>query len=168
MSVQTIENFLDKNFFKELQKVIIESDFSWFKRKSMVTNTENNLGYFCHSFFHNNSINSKYFFIVKPILKILNCVVIINIRANLLLKRSEFKSNYHIDRWGFNKPKHKTAIFYVNTNNGHTLFKNNNKKIKCVENKLIIFDSKLSHKAVLQTDKDKRIVINFNYFDSDL
>ena len=51
MSVQTIENFLDKNFFKELQKVIIESDFSWFKRKSMVTNTENNLGYFCHSFF---------------------------------------------------------------------------------------------------------------------
>ena len=112
--------------------------------------------------------NSKYFFIVKPILKILNCVVIINIRANLLLKRSEFKSNYHIDRWGFNKPKHKTAIFYVNTNNGHTLFKNNNKKIKCVENKLIIFDSKLSHKTVLQTDKDKRIVINFNYFDSDL
>jgi hypothetical protein len=165
--MKVIDSALKKEDLSILGNIINSIDFPWYYNNYQVPE-EKDSSFLFHSFFHSNGINSKYFFIVKPILKILNCVVIINIRANLLLKRSEFKSNYHIDRWGFNKPKHKTAIFYVNTNNGHTLFKNNNKKIKCVENKLIIFDSKLSHKTVLQTDKDKRIVINFNYFDSDL
>lgn len=164
--MKVINNTLKKEDLSVLKNTINAIDFPWYYSNYQVTEKKDS-SFLFHSFFHSNSINSKYFFIVKPILKILNCVVIINIRANLLLKRSEFKSSYHTDKWGFNKPKHKTAIFYVNTNNGYTLFKNN-KKIECVENKLIIFDSKLSHKAALQTDEDKRIVINFNYFDSNL
>ena len=50
----------------------------------------------------------------------------------------------------------------MNTNNGHTLLKNKI-KIKAEENKLLIIDTKTPHAAVSQTDKDRRIVINFNY-----
>jgi hypothetical protein len=61
--------------------------------------------------------------------------------------------------------KHKTAIFYINTNNGYTEF-NDGTKVDSVENRMLIFPSKLSHRAVAQTDEDQRIVINFNYFDN--
>ena len=72
------------------------------------------------------------------------------------------KSNWHID---FDKlkltPKSKTAIYYVNTNNGYTIFKN--KKIRSEANKMIVFNGDTMHKVKYQTEKDARIVINFRY-----
>ena len=37
-------------------------------------------------------------------------------------------------------------------------------KIDCEENKLVVFNTQLKHRIVSQTDKTKRVVINFNYF----
>jgi hypothetical protein len=71
----------------------------------------------------------------------------------------QYKSDYHVD---FEYPC-KTAILYLNTCNGYTEF-NKKTKIKCEENKILIFDSNIEHCAVSQTDAEKRIVINFNYF----
>ena len=36
--------------------------------------------------------------------------------------------------------------------------------IKCQENKMVVFDSRIEHSAVAQTDTDQRVVINFNGF----
>jgi len=55
-----------------------------------------------------------------------------------------------------------TAIFYINTNNGWTNFKNGD-KVESVENRLVIFDSNLEHEGVTCTDEIRRLVINFNY-----
>ena len=57
-----------------------------------------------------------------------------------------------------------TAIYYVNTNNGYTLFKDGNLKVDSVGNRIVIFDSCKLHKAVSCTDEKRRVVINFNYF----
>ena len=165
-NIKEHNKILSKDDFVSLQNLITSVDFPWFYSPSQVDDIDSS--YLFHSFFHKNRINSPhYYHIIKPLLDILKPLAIINIRANLLLARTSFKSVYHSDDWGFKKPKHKTAIFYVNTNNGCTVFKNK-EKIKCVENKLIIFPSNMEHKAVAQTDTDTRIVINFNYFDSDL
>ena len=43
------------------------------------------------------------------------------------------------------------------------MFKNN-KKIISEKNKLVIFDGNTEHQSTTCTDKDYRIVINFNYF----
>jgi hypothetical protein len=51
----------------------------------------------------------------------------------------------------------------MNTCNGATIFEKNNSEIKSEENKLIVFDGKLRHKAKSQIDTDRRIVINFNW-----
>ena len=56
----------------------------------------------------------------------------------------------------------KTAIFYLNTNNGYTLFDKGD-KIPSLENRVVEFDSNLKHCAVDHTDTKYRIVINFNY-----
>ena len=56
----------------------------------------------------------------------------------------------------------KTAVFYINTNNGWTEFKKGG-KVKSVANRIVIFDSKLEHSGVTCTDENKRVVMNFNY-----
>ena len=90
-------------------------------------------------------------------------------RKNIYLERAHFIlkdknpsiSGFHTDL----NFKCKTAIYYVNTNNGGTIFRINKKEIKVEseENKIVIFNSKILHAAKSQTDTDTRIVININY-----
>jgi hypothetical protein len=62
---------------------------------------------------------------------------------------------------------HKTAIYYVTANNGYTELKINKKitKIPSVGNTMVQFDSNIKHRAVTQTNADRRVVININYYD---
>ena len=53
-------------------------------------------------------------------------------------------------------------LYSINTNNGFTLFENGD-KVLSKENRAIIFDGKIKHKSVSQTDKKVRINININY-----
>ena len=115
-NIKEYNKILNKNDFASLQNLITSVDFPWFYSPSQVDDIDSS--YLFHSFFHKNRINSPhYYHIIKPVLDILKPLAIINIRANLLLARTSFESVYHSDDWGFKKPKHKTAIFYVNTNN---------------------------------------------------
>ena len=67
--------------------------------------------------------------------------------------------SYHTDN-SFNCT---TAIFYLNTNNGYTKFKDGT-KIESISNRAIYFDSDLMHFGSTCTDKDFRFVLNINYF----
>ena len=163
--MQIIKNFLEKNFFQDLQKLIIESEFAWFQRKTMVTGTTNNLGYFTHSFYNNNQINcDTYFKYIIPILNKLNSKAVIEVRANLTpsVFFKEKNCNFHTDN-SFNC---KTAILYLNTCDGGTEFKINNKIkfIKSEENKIVIFNSNIEHRATTSQNEDFRYILNFNYF----
>ncbi len=163
--MQIIKNFLEKNFFQDLQKLITESEFAWFQRKTMVTGTTNNLGYFTHSFYNNNQINcDTYFKYIIPILNKLNSKAIIEVRANLTpsVFFKEKNCNFHTDN-SFNC---KTAILYLNTCDGGTEFKINNKIkfIKSEENKIVIFNSNIEHRATTSQNEDFRYILNFNYF----
>ena len=82
---------------------------------------------------------------------------------NLITKdtNKQHVSNLHVD---YTIKNCKTAIYYMNTNNGFTYLKaDKDIKVLCEENKIFIFDSKIEHASVSQTDENKRIVINFNY-----
>jgi hypothetical protein len=58
----------------------------------------------------------------------------------------------------------KTAIYYVNTNNGYTLIDSKKRiKVGCEANKILIFNSNIEHAMVSQTDTSRRVVINLNY-----
>ncbi len=56
-----------------------------------------------------------------------------------------------------------TGIFYVNTNNGYTIFEDGT-KIDCVANRMITFPSSMPHSGGTTTDTAMKVVINFNYF----
>jgi hypothetical protein len=152
-------NFLKKEELQSIKNLLLSDNFSWFYSNTQVK-ANKDCSFFFHSFFHNNRVNSNHLDALQPILNNLKPVALINIRANLMVKKPESNSSYHID-----SPGAKTAIFYVNTNNGCTEFKKDKKKIKSVENRILIFPSGLTHRAIGQTDTDRRIVINFNYYD---
>ncbi len=159
--MKEIKNFLPAEEFKELQNLILNFDFPWRIRESM-TDKDNNI-YFTYSFFNENKINSElYNQYIVPILTRLKCNAPIQIRANMCLNKLFKKSGWHTD-YNLNNT---TALFYINNCNGGTEFKIDGKIkfIKPEENKIVIFSSKIEHRACTSTDVDRRYVINFNYF----
>ena len=54
----------------------------------------------------------------------------------------------------------------MNTNDGFTEFKNGD-IIESIANRMVIFDSSLEHTGTSCTNKKRRIVLNFNYFNHD-
>jgi hypothetical protein len=160
MKYQIKDNFLNKNQFNNLKNILMSEELPWFWKENM---TKNDNYFFNHCFYNHGCPQSNLFVEnINPILKKLECKAIIEIRANLMLKKELcYNSNFHCDK-SFDC---KTAILYMNTNNGFTILNEKEKiKIKCVENRMLTFDSKISHAAFSQTDVDRRIVINFNYF----
>ena len=152
------KNFIDKKICKQIKDNMLGANFPWFYRKNQ---TGKDSSFLNHVFFTNNKLNSNLYSLIEPLVKKLNPDKLINIRANLCLKRP-MKSHWHSDFDNLKlTSKSKTAIYYVNTNNGYTVFKN--KKVKSEANKMIIFNGNTQHKVKYQTDRDTRIVINFLY-----
>ena len=152
------KNFVSKEHCNKINKVFLSLDFPWFYLKQQ---TANDSSFMFHCFYRDDQINSSFYYLVEPIINKLNPTKIINIRSALSLKRP-MKSEWHSDFKNRKVvPTSKVAIYYVNTNNGYTAFKN--KKVKCIKNQIAVFDGGLKHQANYQTDTDTRMVINFNY-----
>ena len=102
------------------------------------------------------------------ILKFLNFLDvdgILRVRLNMDLARSDhFSSGFHTDLG--EAFEYKTAIFYFNDCNGFTQFEKDKAPVKSKANRLIIFDGRLRHQGVLQTDTSVRYVLNVNYVSS--
>ena len=61
----------------------------------------------------------------------------------------------------------KTGIFYVNTNNGKTVFEDG-EQITSIANRLIVFPACKIHAGTTHTDVNYRCVINLNWFQGKL
>ena len=102
-----------------------------------------------------------YPFILK-LLSYLRADGILRIRLNMDLPRSEhFETGYHTDLG--EDFEYKTAIFYFNDCNGFTQFEKDKAPVKSKANRLLVFDGRLRHQAVIQTDTSVRYVLNINY-----
>ena len=160
--VKTFEKFLHDDDFYPLRDRLLSDDFNWFHiEKQVAWDTQPFIDYFTHSIYNNHEITSDYYHLIIPFLKKMNVRAIISIRVNLVtMKHERVVSDFHID---YEYKDSKTAIYYLNTNNGYTEFEDGT-KINCDENKLVVFNSQIKHRLASQTDKTKRVVINFNYF----
>ena len=156
-----INNFLEKNYFNKLKKMLHDQVFPWHYHNNMVNDKDE--GYLSHCFFNNNKIYSNDFFMFEHLLDQLKVAALTQLRANLVLsKEKSFESAYHVDNPYKNCT---TAILYFTTCNGKTIFKDRNiTEIESQEYKIVIFDSQTEHKMVSQTNTPKRIVLNLSYF----
>ena len=170
--IQIIDNFLNQDDFEEL-KLFLMSPRSQWRFVHFIAHKDgrdqDKDGYFVHSFTDRDPISFIERFSVSPdyqkvsrlmdcIKKILNYKKILRVRSSLYPRRDNQKPDpFHID-YNFN---HKVCIFYVNTNNGFTLFENG-EKVNSVANRLMIFDGLEKHCSVVQTDTVARYIININ------
>ena len=159
--MKIIDNFVSDIFFNSFKNKILDRDFAWYHQNSKVSDNDNQQQ-FTHVFYQNNSLHTEKvnFELIKPILYTLNVKTLLRVKLNLQIKEDKVKPTlFHTD----NKIKDSTtAIFYLNTNNGKTLFENN-KEVKSVANRVVIFPSYLKHAGTTHTDTKYRIVLNINF-----
>ena len=164
MPQKIINNFLKKeeNFF--IEKTLMDKNFPWFFQKSILDHhLENKKNFhFGHCFYNQidgGTINSDYMYLIKPLIKKLNIKSLVRAKANLKTSNDKHtKGVPHIDQ----KFKCKTAIYYVNSNNGYTMIEK--QKVESVRNRIVIFSTDEMHYGVNCTDEQTRLLINFNYF----
>ena len=162
--VKVVDNLLNPEEFKKINKVLMGSEFPWYFLPDKVSSGDGNFQ-MCHNFILSGKPVSKFLTILDPFIKKLNMKKVIRIKANKTFKKSSnIQSEMHTDVKRKDDEKFKTAVFYCNTNNGSTLFKNG-EKISSKENRAVIFDGKTLHCGVDCTDSLRRVVINFNYID---
>jgi len=160
-----IDNVLKKEDFLAIKNTLEERFFPWFISSILYGELVKNNFQFVHIFYDKFTINSEFYPLLKPIIEVLKPLALIKIKANLLFQESNIlEHGMHVDYYYKNC---KTAIFYVNTNDGYTKFLDGT-KVFSEENKLLIFNTEEKHTGTTCTNTLRRIVINFNYVPKEL
>ncbi len=150
---------MDYFLFLKLKETLNSNYFPWYKSHILEERKDIQM---VHTFYEFDKVLSNDFNLLNPCLELLNINKLIRVKCNLVLKTPQIQEHgFHVDYQM--KEKFRTAILYINTNNGYTIFKEKNKKIKSVQNKLIDFDGNLQHTGTSCTDTPYRMVINFVY-----
>ena len=161
------DNFLPEDAHAMISTTMLSSSFPWYYRDSVLGTSYHTTSIksiddyaFAHIFYNNHSQNSQFYNILDPILRKINPLSILRIKANLYTKTETIlEHDYHTD---YENVKFKTAIYYVNDNNGKTIFKEG-LIVDSVANRYIEFDTDMFHKSTTCTDQRVRCNINFNY-----
>lgn len=167
MNLKIIDNFLDFKNFQIIQDAIYGADLPWFQNRYLVYENEieeNNTWNWqlTHTFYNQNMPRSDKFFLLEPIITRLNPGALVRVKANLIPRTDKIIVHpYHVDIDNF---KGKTAVYYINSNNGYTLFKDGS-NVESIENRMVIFDSILEHTGTSCTNARNRCVINFNFYE---
>ena len=162
--MKIIDNYLDENSFKIISETMSSDMFPWFfndYKTDFDLNDNSVFNYqFTHRFYYNSRVTSKYFdSLLNPILKKINAKALIRIKANLNPVSHELiRYDKHVDQ----AYSCKAAIYYVNSNDGYTMF--DNQKVESKGNRIVFFDSDTLHSCTNSTDCKNRMLLNFNYF----
>lgn len=163
--MNVVDNFLNPDDFKKIQTLLTGPSFPWFLNKGKVDQEtdKKNMFQFTHTFWDNNlgGQTSDLLFELEPLINKIDPSKIYRIKANLTTVTDDILIyGYHTDyQESF---KCTTSVFYVNTNNGFTIFEDG-ERVYSLENRFASFDSTMPHSGSSCTDKNFRCVININY-----
>ena len=165
--ITIIDDFLDKDDFEKLKTFYEGGKVRWSYLPTQVYLYEQEQETFQfvdvvynHETREHTETLHEYF---VPVLKKLNAKALVRLKVNLTtITDKPSKSILHTD---FTDIVCKTAILYINTNNGYTIFENG-VSVNSVANRVVLFDSNLNHTGVSTTDQKVRLVANINYYDN--
>ena len=192
-NIKIEDNFLKQKEFDRIQKLMVNPEidttiegvnkFPWYFRYRYYALNKGEKGYidsneldnfqcvFTHTFYDNGYPQSPYMEYLNPICDIIQPISISRICGNLLTRLPNIiKNPFHTDMEGVLEEKQKqwkTSIFYMNTNNGYTVFEDGT-KVESVANRMLTFPSNMKHTGTSCTDEQIRVVINFNYFEKNI
>ena len=161
--MKVIDNYLNEDLCDDIvSRTIKNQRFPLYLNHTISTPTSNDGIFLTHNFL-DNGVESDWFHVVKPLLKRVQRdqdLMLIRIKLNLYPKTFFVKKHpWHTD-YPF---QHKGLIYYLNTNNGRTDFRNLG-KVKSVKNRAVFHDPSEPHRSTTCSDSLFRsnIVINYN------
>lgn len=156
--MKVIENFLTAKEFHSLQQMFLSKKFPWYYGNDKVVGKDSYYNWqLCHTFYEDNSTMSNWN--IKSVIDALNPNAIHRIKANLTMYTPE------IYEYGLHRDANfecNTAVYYLNTNNGYTIFENG-AKVESIANRIVIFPSHMRHTGTSCTNAKRRLVLNLNY-----
>ena len=163
------DNFLTESQAYRIDNFMLSPNFPWHLGKvlsdlesSEVTCDEIDNYQFSHLFYRENKYTGSHHQLLEPFLTKLGVEALVKIKANLNPRTSKVvEHGYHRD-FQFDCL---TAVYYINTNDGYTKFKDGD-KVDSVSGRMLIFKSSQWHTGTTCTNQKMRGVINFNFFSS--
>lgn len=161
------DEFLPKEEFKKLQNVIMGAEMPWYYNKGILSEKkdEKDPFQFTHTLFNSMTSTeplSDACSLFYPLFEKIGIKIILKAKLNCGIRDSK----HTVGGWHTDYPEdqvHKTAIFFLNTNNGYTMFKDGT-IIESIENRFVEFNQNFLHTGVSHTDTQVRVVLNLNYF----
>jgi len=171
------DNFLDTQQFFELQKNLCGGDFPWYWQPNVAYDVIpdellecNRLDnwQFGHMFYWLDCPQSSWYPKARILLDAMqsNITALMRVKANCNpVTKEHIEHGYHTDMNKLTQEPldNTTSIFYLNTNNGSTKFKDGT-VVDCVANRLITFPNSMEHTGITCTDQKNKITLNINYF----
>lgn len=158
--IEVKDNFLTDDEFKTVTEILHPKFVPW-SFQQVVGDEESNV---------DATDNFQFSYTILPETLYYPCLVALfdkmdmevhfRLKVNLNPKAPKIiEHGYHID---LPLPQSKTAVFYLNTNNGYTAFETG-EKVESVANRIVMFDSHIKHTGTTCTDVIAREVLNINY-----
>ena len=173
--IEVIDNFLDLKSLNNLISSTQYDQFKWEKHTVVGTKAIKDGTYkllcdpklnvqFVHKLFRNIYLDtendSPFINLMIPFYANLNVQSMVSAKLNFVpVWKEVVPHGFHRDN-PFNCT---TAVFYLNTNDGYTLFEDGT-KIESVSNRLVKFPSNMMHTGTTCTNDSGRMVLNINYF----
>lgn len=158
--IEVFDDYLDLDNFSKIKQLPFILGWSFIDHKVFPLDGDYQ---FIHTFYDNGQPLHKSYELLTPLINKMQMKAIVRIKANLTLKAEKIKQyKMHQDEVNCLDDQ-KTAIYYLNTNDGKTVFENG-KEINSKANRLVVFSGKLFHTGTTHTDTLYRSVINFNYY----
>jgi hypothetical protein len=170
MRFKIIENFLDYAVLQNMYNFMTSGDMPYYFCKKFTTQAiqHSKSFFFIHHLYKKETKEKSFVFdnYTKELFLKLDPNEIIRAQVNnFIIQDTNIVSDAHVDEPDIiekNLEPYKTALFYLNTCNGGTILHTDEGdiKINSKENRLLIFDGNISHRAVTQTDTTLRLNIN--------
>ena len=169
------ENILPKAAFQEIKILLTASNFPYFYAPS--TDGMDGVPMFCHILVQNNEVNSESFGeahrILQPLFKVVKDETgfntIVRIKVNMYMNHGEQKEmGIHTD-FPNSQLDYYTGVFNLTECNGYTGLIVGDKEVKVPskENQFILFHGDTPHYGVTPSDKQNRLIINFDFIKSE-
>ena len=175
-----VENFLRCEDYQKIEEFIYSTDFEW--KYNATKSLTRGGGHPSDHGYHNQQMfrtiynnvtgvrDMKYLPHFMPVGALLAPFAALRMKINFQFPCAEvIQSPFHHDIAEHKIPndvKVYTAILYLNTNNGYTIFEDTGEKIESKRNRLVVFDARRAHAGTSFTDARNRIVININFIPS--
>lgn len=164
--IQVYDNYVNPPEFAMLQKEVLSEHFPWTYNDQIIRESQKDNNFqFVHLLFTMLGQESEYFKFIVPVIQQLNPIAIHRAKFNCITRTDDIKvSGLHTDineaRMLESEPK--TAILYINSNNGYTFFEDGT-KVNSVANRICIFPYWMKHSSTSCTNQNRRIALNINY-----